>query len=152
MADVDADGARKTILYCLGDNGINVIAKDSYHAETVNTLSDNLAVLSDVSSSGMGNEVDVEQIMLWNPEVIIFAHDSIYDSVASDPAWQQVTAVSSGNYYKTPMALTDGSPRLRPFSATSVCSGWAHCSIRIMRTTTCRPRSRNTISFFMTAT
>ncbi|NCB52034.1 MAG: ABC transporter substrate-binding protein [Clostridia bacterium] len=102
MAQVDADGARKTILYCLGDKGINVIAKGSYHAETVNTLGDNLAVLSDVAASGMGNEVDLEQIMLWDPEVIIFSYDSVYDTVGSDPAWQQLSAISSGNYYKTP--------------------------------------------------
>lgn len=102
MAQVDADSARKTILYCLGDKGINVIAKGSYHAETINSLGDNLAVLSDVAASGMGNEVDLEQIMLWDPEVILFSYDSIYDTVGSDPAWQQLSAISSGNYYKTP--------------------------------------------------
>lgn len=102
MAQVDADGARKSLLYCLGDKGLNVIAEGSYHAETINFMSNNLAVLSEVVSSGSGNEVDMEQILLWDPEVIIFAPDSIYDSVGSDSTWQQLTAISSGNYYKTP--------------------------------------------------
>ena len=30
MEKVDADGARKSVLYCLGDKGLNVIAKGSY--------------------------------------------------------------------------------------------------------------------------
>lgn len=102
MEKVDADGARKTALYCLGGKGLNVIAKGSYHAETFNMMTDNLADLPDVVSNGSGNEVDMEQLLVWNPEVVVFAPDSVYDSVGSDAAWQQLQAVSSGNYYKTP--------------------------------------------------
>ncbi len=102
MAKVDADGARKSLLYCLGDKGLNVIAEGSYHAETINLLSDNLAKLPEVVSSGLGNEVDLEQILVWDPDVIIFAPDTIYDTVATDTAWQQLSAISGGNYYKTP--------------------------------------------------
>ena len=98
MAKVDADGKRKTMLYCLGDAGVNVIAEGSFHAETINTMSQNLAVLEDVVSKGSGNEVDLEQILAWNPEVIVFGPDSIYATVAEDPAWQAVSAISSGNY------------------------------------------------------
>ena len=102
MEKVDADGARKTALYCLGGKGLNVIAKGSYHAETFNMMTDNLADLPDVVSNGSGNEVDMEQLLVWDPEVIVFAPDSVYDTVGSDAAWQQLQAVSSGNYYKTP--------------------------------------------------
>lgn len=102
MEKVDADGARKSLLYCLGDKGVNVIAKGSFHAETINFMSDNLAVVEDVVSSGAGNEVDLEQILLWNPDVIIFAPDSCYDDIASSGQWQSVGAVSRGDFYKTP--------------------------------------------------
>ena len=102
MEQVDADNARKTLLYCLGDAGVNVIAEGSFHAETINAMSQNMAVVEDVVSKGTGNEVDLEQIMVWNPEVIIFAPDSIYDSVATLEGWQGVEAIATGNYYKTP--------------------------------------------------
>lgn len=102
MKKVDADGARKTMLYCLGDKGVNVIAEGSFHAETVNLMSQNLAVVEDVVSNGLGNEVDLEQILAWNPEVIVFAPDSCYDDIAGDSQWQSVSAVANGNYYKTP--------------------------------------------------
>ena len=100
MMQVDAAGTRKTLLYCLGDKGVNVIAKGSFHAETINFMSDNLAVVEEVVSSG--NEVDLEQILVWNPEVIIFAPDSCYEDIALSPQWQSVGAVAQGNFYKTP--------------------------------------------------
>lgn len=102
MEKVDADGARKNLLYCLGDKGVNVIAEGSFHGETVNMMSNNLAVVEEVVSSGMGNEVDMEQILLWDPEVIIFAPDSCYDDIGSSAEWATVRAVANGNYYKTP--------------------------------------------------
>lgn len=102
MAKVDADGARKSLLYCLGDKGVNVIAQGSFHAETVNMMSNNLAVVEEVVSSGAGNEVDMEQILVWNPDVIIFAPDSCYNSIADAAEWQDVAAIAAGQYYETP--------------------------------------------------
>ncbi len=102
MEKVDADGARKSLLYCLGDNGVNVIAEGSFHAETVNMMSQNLAVLEEVVSSGAGNEVDLEQILLWDPEIIIFAPDSCYAQIAGSAQWQSASAIAAGRYYETP--------------------------------------------------
>lgn len=104
MEKVDADGARKSILYCLGDAGVNVLAQGSFHAETINTMANNLAVLEDVVSKGTGNEVDLEQILAWNPDVIVFAPDSIYESVGTMDAWQSLDAIAAGNYYEAPAA------------------------------------------------
>ena len=102
MAKVDAAGARKSLLFCLGDTGTNVMAHGSFHADTINAMGDNLAVIEDVVSSGAGNESDLEQIMVWDPDVIIFDYTSIYEDVANLPEWQAVTAVSAGQYYRTP--------------------------------------------------
>lgn len=102
MEKVDADNARVPLLYCLGSKGTNVMAEGSFHAETVNMMAKNLAVVEDVSFSGDGNEVDLEQILLWDPEVIVFDPASCYDTVGTDAQWQELTAISSGNYYKTP--------------------------------------------------
>ena len=99
-----ADSVEKAnLLYVTGDAGLNVIAQGSYHAEVIDLLSNNLAVVDDPSSKGTGNEVDMEQILNWNPDVILFAPDSIYDTVAEDAAWQGVTAIQNGAYYEVPM-------------------------------------------------
>ncbi len=91
-------------LYITGEEGLNVIAHGSYHAELLDMLTNNLAVLENPSSKGMGNAVDMEQIALWNPELLIFASGSIYSSVAQRPAWQEMSAVQSGNYIEAPEA------------------------------------------------
>lgn len=93
---------KANLLYCLGDKGQNIIAKGSYHAEVIDLLSNNLAVVEKPVSKGTGNEVDMEQILNWNPEVILFASDSIYDTVGTDPAWQDISAIKNGKYYEVP--------------------------------------------------
>ena len=91
------------LLYITGDQGLNVIAKGSYHAEVIDMLANNLAVVDEPSSKGTGNEVDMEQILNWNPDVILFAPGSIYASVGSNENWQTVTAIKNGAYYEVPM-------------------------------------------------
>lgn len=91
------------LLYITGESGLNVIAKDSYHAEVIDLLSNNLAVVDDPSAKGTGNEVDMEQILNWNPDVILFAPDSIYSTVGNNPDWRNVSAIKNGTYYEVPM-------------------------------------------------
>lgn len=91
------------LLYITGDKGLNVIAQGSYHAEVIDLLSNNLAVVDNPSSKGTGNEVDMESIMLWNPDVILFAPGSIYATVGEDPLWSGITAIATGAYYEVPM-------------------------------------------------
>ena len=98
------DGVEKAnLLYITGDTGLNVIAQGSYHSEVIDMLSNNLAVVDEPSSKGTGNEVDMEQILNWNPDVILFAPGSIYAAVGSDENWADVTAIQNGAYYEVPM-------------------------------------------------
>ena len=94
---------KANLLYITGDEGLNVIAKGSYHAEVIDLLANNLAVVEEPSGKGTGNEVDMEQILNWNPDVILFAPGSIYASVGSNENWQTVTAIKNGAYYEVPM-------------------------------------------------
>jgi iron complex transport system substrate-binding protein len=79
-----------------------VIAKGSYHAEVIDLLSNNLAVINNPSSSGNGNPVTLEQIMLWNPSVIIFSSGSIYSTVGTNKDWATIDAIKNGKYYEAP--------------------------------------------------
>ena len=99
-----ADSVEKVdLLYVTGEEGLNVIARGSYHAEVIDMLCSNLAVVDEPSSKGTGNEVDMEQILNWNPDVILFAPGSIYDTVAENENWQTITAIKNGAYYEVPM-------------------------------------------------
>ena len=89
-------------LYILGEEGLNVLAKDSYHSELIDMLTNNLAVVDAPSSKGSGNEVTLEQIALWDPDFILFAPDAIYDTAAEMDTWCDISAIASGNYIKVP--------------------------------------------------
>lgn len=89
-------------LYVLGEDGLNVIAASSYHAELMDLLTNNLAVVDHPISKGSGNEVTMEQIALWDPEFVIFAPDSIYDSVEERTPWNQITAIVNGAFVEVP--------------------------------------------------
>ncbi|ODA42749.1 ABC transporter substrate-binding protein [Desulfosporosinus sp. BG] len=102
MKKVGEDG-KVNLLYCSGDKGLNVLAKGSFHAEILDQVGNNVAVVKDISSKGNGNPVDLEQIILWNPDVIIFAPDSIYSTVAQEKSWQGIKAIKNGNYYEVPL-------------------------------------------------
>lgn len=102
--DISEKAELKNLLYVSGAEGHNVIAKSSYHSEVIDMLSNNLAVVDDPSSKGSGNEVDMEQILNWNPDYIIFAPGSIYATVGEDATWQSITAIANGDYIEVPNA------------------------------------------------
>lgn len=96
------------LVYCNGTDGLNVIAQGSFHAEIINLVSNNVAVAEDISSKGAGNPVDMEQLVLWDHDVIIFAPDGIYDTVADDPAWRNLLQLKMVIIMKCPWAPTTG--------------------------------------------
>jgi len=89
-------------LYVMGEDGLNVLAKGSYHAEILDMLMENVAEIDNPSSKGSGNEVTMEQIALWDPEFIVFSSDSIYDSVSEEKSWKNINAVKHEYYVETP--------------------------------------------------
>jgi iron complex transport system substrate-binding protein len=97
-----AGAHKKTALYCLGRQGLNVLAKGSFHSEVFDWMTDNRALVDNPSSRGGGNETDLEQILLWDPELIFFGPGSIYAAAGTDPVWKQLRAVRSGAYYEVP--------------------------------------------------
>lgn len=100
---VEQVGDRKVnALYVLGEEGLNVLARNSYHSELIDMLTNNLAEVDSPSSKGSGNEVTLEQIALWNPDFILFAPDAIYDTVAGMDTWSEISAIANGKYIKVP--------------------------------------------------
>lgn len=101
ILDIANKVEKKRLLYVSGE-GQHVIAQGSFHAEIIDLLADNLAVVDEPSSKGTGNEVSMEQILAWDPDYVIFAPGSIYSTVKDDPAWAAVTAIEEGQYYQAP--------------------------------------------------
>ena len=101
MAKIPED-QRVRMAYLLGENGLNAIAKTSVQAQVIDMVANNVVVVDDASGKGSGNEISLEQIAVWNPDLIVFQKGSIYNSVGSDPAWSGIAAIANDNYYEVP--------------------------------------------------
>lgn len=93
------EGDRAKVAYLLGDKGTNTIAKNSYQGQVIDLVADNVADLGKVSGSGAGVEIGMEQLAIWDPAVILFGPDSIYDTVGSDAAFADLSAIKNGSYF-----------------------------------------------------
>lgn len=102
MAKVDESGSRAKVAYIVGNEGINAIAKTSYQGQVVDLVADNAVVVEDVSGKGNGNPIDAEQMALFDPEIILFQSQDLYDAAATDSVWSTFDAVKNGNYYLVP--------------------------------------------------
>lgn len=101
------ESERASVLYCVGDSGLNVIAKGAYQGGVVDMCANNVGVVEKASGSGTGNEVSFEQIANWNPSVILFATNGkdagdFYESAGSDPTWASLAAIQNGAYCQVP--------------------------------------------------
>ena len=110
LGDAKAYGARipkkqrKAVLFSQGEYGTAVNGKGSLHAQVLDwAAARNVAVLEENSDRG-GDEVSMEQILLWDPEVVVLAPDSCYDDIGDDPLWANVQAVKTGAVYEVPDA------------------------------------------------
>lgn len=101
------DSNRVSLYYGTGDKGLNTNAAGSFHLEILDYIGiENVAVLDNIASKGGGNEVSMEQLMIWNPDIILLNDDKVYERVVSgeEKAWQDLTAVQNGKVYLIPNA------------------------------------------------
>lgn len=94
-------------LLITGSEGLNVIPKGSYQGEAFDKFANNLAVVEEPSTKGTGNEVDMEQILTWNPDVIIYLPETTDASVFEDDTWQEINAVKNNAVYPVPYGPYD---------------------------------------------
>lgn len=99
------DDSEKVSVYMAGgDNGLSTNGIGSFHAQTLDIVgAENVAVL-DASSTGSGNEVSFEQLLIWNPDLILAYTQALYDMITTDATWQSLEAVKNGRVYKIPTA------------------------------------------------
>ncbi|MDO5690206.1 MAG: ABC transporter substrate-binding protein [Tissierellia bacterium] len=91
------------VFYGEGDTGLQTNPPQSIHAEVINLVGGiNVAEMPQGSGAGM-NEISIEQLLGWDPDVILFGPDSIFETVSEDPLWQEIRAVQEDKYYEIPI-------------------------------------------------
>lgn len=93
-----AQNKRPRAYYARGPRGLETGLGGSINVETLEMLANNVA--SD-QRGGLAN-VSLEQVLVWNPDVIITIDQTFAGSVRSDPAWASVTAVKNNRVHLSP--------------------------------------------------
>lgn len=96
------DSERVTVYYAEGPEGLQTDPNGSSHSQLI-TLCGGLNVADVPVNDGMGQvEVSMEQVIKWNPEVIITTDSTFYKKVYNDPKWENIDAVKNKRVYLSP--------------------------------------------------
>jgi iron complex transport system substrate-binding protein len=101
MVDVARTGQKPPrVYYARGPNGLQTGLAGSINVESI----ERVGAINVAASLGKGGlaQVSMEQVLAWNPEVIITIDPNFYKSVWHDPLWQNVAAVRAKRVYLSP--------------------------------------------------
>ena len=89
---------RPRVYYARGPRGLETGLGGSINVETIELLAQNVA---GGTRGGLAN-VSIEQVLLWNPDVIITIDQDFAATVLSDPTWAPVAAVRARRVHLSP--------------------------------------------------
>jgi len=90
------------VYYAEGPKGLMTDPSGSQHSQVIDTCGGiNVADCPLTPGNGM-TQVSIEQVMNWNPEVIITSNPQFYSTVYSDSLWASVDAVQNKRVYLAP--------------------------------------------------
>lgn len=106
-----ADADRLRVYYAEGSAGLNTDPEGSSHTEVLQLVGGVNVAQMEVSSYGM-SPVSIEQVMVWDPEVILVASDpaeesNVYEQITTGSIWAGVSAVKAGRVYQIPRGPFD---------------------------------------------
>jgi iron complex transport system substrate-binding protein len=97
IADIPHD-KRPRVYYARGPRGLVTGLGGSINVETIELLAQNVA---GGTRGGLAN-VSIEQVLLWNPQVIVTIDLFFAATVRGDPGWGAVDAVKNGRVHLSP--------------------------------------------------
>ena len=89
---------RPRIYYARGPRGLETGLGGSINMEAIDLLAQNVAG----GTPGGLAEVSIEQVLAWNPEVILTVDAAFADAVTKDPVWAPIKAVREGRVHLAP--------------------------------------------------
>jgi iron complex transport system substrate-binding protein len=89
---------RPRVYYARGPRGLETGLGGSINVETIELLAQNVA---GGTRGGLAN-VSIEQVLLWNPDVIVTIDQDFAATVLSDPTWAPVAAVRARRVHLSP--------------------------------------------------
>ncbi|BAK99061.1 putative ABC transporter substrate-binding protein [Oscillibacter valericigenes Sjm18-20] len=97
------DSEKVKIYYVESADGLKTDGTDSMHTEVINFVNATNVVDMDTSASGKGTAVSMEQVLNWNPDVILansgMGGSDFISTVYSDSTWSGISAVQNHRIY-----------------------------------------------------
>jgi iron complex transport system substrate-binding protein len=93
---------KKSVYFAIGDDGLHTNAEGSIHARVIEQIGAENAAKVEMVSSGGGSEVSFEQLLLWQPDIIIADSEALFQTITTDKVWGELHAVKEGNVYQIP--------------------------------------------------
>ena len=94
------EAERPRVYYGRGVNGLETGLAGSINMEVL----ERVGAINVAASAGTGGitKVSIEQVLSWNPDVILALDPAFYSAVATDPLWSSVKAVRDKRIYLSP--------------------------------------------------
>jgi iron complex transport system substrate-binding protein len=95
-----AQSNRPRVYYGRGSNGLETGLAGSINMEVL----DKVGAINVAAAAGNGGltKVSIEQVLSWNPDVILALDPTFYCAVGTDPLWSSVKAVRDKRIYLAP--------------------------------------------------
>ena len=98
------ESEKVSVYYAEGDNGLETEPSGSVHAQLIDFCGGKNVAVVQVEGGEGHSTVSMEQILQWNPSVIITSDEPFYASVYSNSSWSGITAVKDKRVYLSPQA------------------------------------------------
>jgi iron complex transport system substrate-binding protein len=96
------DEQKVRVYYAEGPDGLKTDPEISDHAQLIAICGGkNVADVKEKGGGGMA-PVSMEQVVSWNPDLILAGDSRFYKSVLSDPNWKDINAVKNKQVYLIP--------------------------------------------------
>lgn len=114
---------KKKVLFLGGSSALSVAPAAMIQTQLIEVAGGENAV-SGVSGTGDFVQVNIEQIIAWNPDVIWYPAYASYtdEDLINDPAWSSIDAIKNKNIYAFPSLVE---PWDQPTAALSLGIAWA---------------------------
>lgn len=93
------------VYYAEGPNGLQSEPAGSWHGEIIDMVGGNNVVQLEEEGSAGKSEVSIEQVLNWNPDIIISWDDErggYFSGILQDPIWKDIRAVKDKEVYEIP--------------------------------------------------
>jgi iron complex transport system substrate-binding protein len=91
---------RPRVYYGRGPQGLNTGLAGSINMESIEQLGA-VNVAAELGKGGLV-QVSIEQVLRWNPDVVITIDPNFYAAARSHPLWKELPAIKAGRIYLSP--------------------------------------------------